>query len=56
MREIVKNKANIGLSGFYMTAERLASIDYSQYHSEDCAAFVTLTSTALPRSEKRLRD
>ncbi|GJQ67070.1 hypothetical protein Trydic_g21960 [Trypoxylus dichotomus] len=40
---------NVGLSGIYLTSERLQKVDTSYPHSYDCAAFISLTSTALPR-------
>lgn len=42
-------KANMGIAGLYVTNERLKVTDASNLHSQDCAAFVSLTSTALPR-------
>lgn len=41
--------SNVGLSGIYLTKERLNKLDVSYPHSHDCAAFISLTSTALPR-------
>lgn len=40
---------NVGLAGLYLTADRLTVGDLSYPHSYDCAAFISLTSTALPR-------
>lgn len=47
--EVKTKKANIGLSGIYVTQERIGKVDFSFSHSQDCAAFISLTSTALPR-------
>lgn len=40
---------DIGMSGIYMTEERLKTTDMSVGHSRDCAAFITLASKALPK-------
>ncbi|CAG4983712.1 unnamed protein product [Colias eurytheme] len=48
-KEIAQGKADIGVAGLYVTGERLRDMDLSIQHSQDCAVFVTLTSTALPR-------
>lgn len=42
-----RKKANIGIAGLYTIESRKDLI--GQYHSQDCAAFVSLASTALPR-------
>lgn len=44
------SRADIGVAGMYVTSERIRSLDMSFSHSQDCAVFITLTSTALPRS------
>lgn len=49
VKEAQKGKSNIGMAGVYVTDDKLAKVDMSYYHSSDCAAFVSLTSTALPR-------
>lgn len=49
IRDVAKGKANIGIAGAYMTSEKINRVDLSHYHSVDCAAFASLTSTALPR-------
>lgn len=41
--------SDIGLAGAFMSNERMSRIEMSQPHSSDCAAFVTLSSKALPR-------
>ncbi|KAJ8923466.1 hypothetical protein NQ315_010044 [Exocentrus adspersus] len=48
-RTIEKRRTNIGLGGIYTTQDRMDRIGISQWHSQDCAVFITLTSTALPR-------
>ncbi|XP_045510994.1 ionotropic receptor 21a [Colias croceus] len=48
-KEIAQGKADIGVAGLYVTSERMRDMDLSFRHSQDCAVFVTLTSTALPR-------
>ncbi|RZC35511.1 uncharacterized protein BDFB_001545, partial [Asbolus verrucosus] len=48
--DVVKtNKANLGIAGLYVTDERMKLTTVSHLHSQDCAAFISLTSTALPR-------
>lgn len=47
--DIRRRKADIGIGGIYTTSERTAGLDMAVAHSMDCAAFITLTSKALPR-------
>lgn len=47
--EIRKRRADIGIGGIYTTSERIEGLDMAVAHSMDCAAFITLTSKALPR-------
>ncbi|KAF5294150.1 hypothetical protein FQA39_LY13521 [Lamprigera yunnana] len=47
--ELKNNKADIGIGGLYIVSDVLNNIDISQGHSQDCAAFISLASTALPR-------
>lgn len=42
-------RADIGIAGMYLTNDRLRDMDVSLPHSQDCAIFITLMSTALPR-------
>lgn len=49
MKMMREGRANIGTSGLYVTQDRTHDFDMSHGHSQDCAAFITLTSTALPR-------
>ncbi|XP_026319536.1 ionotropic receptor 21a [Hyposmocoma kahamanoa] len=48
-RDISTGRADIGVAGMYMTSERGHYMDLSGAHSQDCAVFITLMSTALPR-------
>nr|UVB79157.1 ionotropic receptor 21a [Heortia vitessoides] len=48
-KEIAMGRADIGVAGIYMTSDRLREMDMSFSHSQDCAVFITLMSTALPR-------
>ncbi|XP_038207786.1 ionotropic receptor 21a [Zerene cesonia] len=48
-KEVALGKADVGVAGLYVTSERMRDMDLSFGHSQDCAVFVTLTSTALPR-------
>ncbi|CAD0194618.1 unnamed protein product [Chrysodeixis includens] len=48
-KEITMGRADIGIAGMYMTIDRARELDMSYAHSEDCAVFITLMSTALPR-------
>ncbi|XP_034490678.1 ionotropic receptor 21a [Drosophila innubila] len=47
--QISMGGADIGMSGIYMTEERLKNTEMSVGHSRDCAAFITLASKALPK-------
>uniref|UniRef100_A0A182Q0J3 Ionotropic glutamate receptor L-glutamate and glycine-binding domain-containing protein n=1 Tax=Anopheles farauti TaxID=69004 RepID=A0A182Q0J3_9DIPT len=47
--EIQRRQADIGLAGIYVTIERNLATEMSVAHSTDCAAFLTLMSSALPR-------
>lgn len=46
MRE---GKSNLGIAGLYVTHERVYDLDMSHGHTQDCAVFISLTSTALPK-------
>ncbi|KAH8352037.1 hypothetical protein KR084_001438, partial [Drosophila pseudotakahashii] len=48
-KQIVERTVDIGMSGIYITEERLQDSDMSVGHSRDCAAFITLASKALPK-------
>ncbi|KAH8282512.1 hypothetical protein KR054_008107, partial [Drosophila jambulina] len=48
-QQIVQRSVDIGMSGIYITEERLRDSDMSVGHSRDCAAFITLASKALPK-------
>lgn len=48
-KEITLGRADIGVAGMYLTIERVKGMDLSFTHSQDCAVFITLMSTALPR-------
>lgn len=43
------HQADIGVAGAFMSIERMERIEMSSPHSTDCAAFITLSSKALPR-------
>lgn len=45
----MNGRGDIGIGGIYTTADRTIRTDVSVAHSTDCAAFITLTSKALPR-------
>jgi hypothetical protein len=50
---IAKKTYDIGMAGMYVTAERNAfGSEMSVAYDTDCAAFITLTSKALPRRVK----
>lgn len=51
-KDITTGRADIGVAGMYMTAERGEFMDMTSAHSQDCAVFITLMSTALPRFVK----
>ncbi|XP_044742097.1 ionotropic receptor 21a [Chrysoperla carnea] len=42
-------KGDVGVGGIYTTPERIQHFDLTAGHTEDCASFVSLTSTALPK-------
>nr|AXY83434.1 putative ionotropic receptor 4 [Conopomorpha sinensis] len=48
-KEIAQGRADVGIAGMYLTNDRISEMDMSFSHSQDCAVFVTLLSTALPR-------
>lgn len=47
--EVTKKKANLGIAGLYTTSDRIDIVDVAWSHYQDCAAFISLTSTALPK-------
>ncbi|XP_045465608.1 ionotropic receptor 21a [Harmonia axyridis] len=48
--EFIKaGRANLGISGIFVSNEIAKIVDISNMYHQDCAAFITLTSTALPR-------
>ncbi|XP_062534528.1 ionotropic receptor 21a-like [Armigeres subalbatus] len=47
--EVERRQADIGLAGTFVTIERNVRTEMSVAHSTDCAAFVTLMSSSLPR-------
>uniref|UniRef100_A0AAU6NDM9 IR21a n=1 Tax=Mythimna loreyi TaxID=667449 RepID=A0AAU6NDM9_9NEOP len=48
-KEIMMERADIGIAGIYLTNDKMRDMDVSIAHSTDCAIFITLMSTALPR-------
>lgn len=48
-KEIKTGRADIGVAGMYLTIDRVREMDIAFSHSQDCAVFITLMSTALPR-------
>ncbi|KAG7310769.1 hypothetical protein JYU34_003583 [Plutella xylostella] len=48
-KEIAMGRADVGIAGMYLTNQRIQEMDMTAAHSQDCAVFVTLLSTALPR-------
>lgn len=48
-KEIAMGRADVAVAGMYLTNERIRDMDTSFAHSQDCAVFITLMSTALPR-------
>ncbi|CAH1153240.1 unnamed protein product [Phaedon cochleariae] len=48
-RTVEKGKANVGIGGVYVTPNKLSRVGVTRSHSLDCAAFTSLSSTALPR-------
>lgn len=47
--ELRNRKADIGMSGIYITPERMHNVDISYGHSQDCAAFISIASIALSK-------
>ncbi|XP_030564838.1 ionotropic receptor 21a [Drosophila novamexicana] len=47
--QIAEGSVDIGMSGIYITEDRMRATDMSVGHSRDCAAFITLASKALPK-------
>lgn len=48
---ILKRQFDVGMAGMYVTTERTTGMEMSVAHGTDCAAFISLTSKALPRFE-----
>ncbi|XP_073825938.1 ionotropic receptor 21a [Musca autumnalis] len=46
---VAERLADVGMSGMYISNEKLKNIEFSVGHSKDCAAFITLASKALPK-------
>lgn len=42
-------KADIGISGLYITRRHYDEVYFSLSHVQDCAVFITLSSTAIPK-------
>ncbi|XP_044763252.1 ionotropic receptor 21a [Coccinella septempunctata] len=49
IKSISEGRGNLGLSGIFISNEITEKVDISNMFYQDCAAFMTLTSTALPR-------
>ncbi|XP_025831498.1 ionotropic receptor 21a [Agrilus planipennis] len=49
IKQIIQRKANLGIGGIYVTDETISKVEMSQPYTQDCAAFISLTSTAMPR-------
>lgn len=48
-REISSGKSSMALGGLYRTVDLMTRFDTTFPHTYDCASFISLTSTALPR-------
>lgn len=46
---VKQRRSDIGAAGAFISIERMLHVEMSQQHSDDCAAFITLSSKALPR-------
>ncbi|XP_039287066.1 ionotropic receptor 21a [Nilaparvata lugens] len=49
IKEVRNLRADIAIAGIPATADRMNEFSFSTVHSYDCANFITLTSTALPK-------
>ncbi|XP_030748843.1 ionotropic receptor 21a [Sitophilus oryzae] len=49
MKSLKSGNINLGLAGLFITQDRYNNAGIFHWHSEDCAAFISLASTALPR-------
>ena len=49
LKEVSSERADLGIGGIYATPERISLWHLSTPHSHDCASFVSLASTALPK-------
>ncbi|XP_046745637.1 ionotropic receptor 21a isoform X2 [Diprion similis] len=49
MLDISSGKASMGLGGLYRSVDLMRRFDTMYPHTHDCAAFISLTSTALPK-------
>ncbi|KAK7603162.1 hypothetical protein V9T40_003161 [Parthenolecanium corni] len=53
VENVHKGVADVGVSGIYTSRQFYNYIYFSSSHSQDCAAFITSSSTAIPKSVKR---
>lgn len=49
LQEISSGRASIAAGGLYRTVDLIKSFDTTYPHTYDCASFISLASTALPR-------
>ncbi|XP_072152297.1 ionotropic receptor 21a [Bemisia tabaci] len=49
LNEIQSGRVEMGLAGLYNTVDRIDDVIFSSPHTQDCASFVTLTSTSVDR-------
>ncbi|KAJ9586856.1 hypothetical protein L9F63_019538 [Diploptera punctata] len=49
VKQVKAGLADIGVGGIYITPDRYNLLTFSSPHTQDCATFMTMTSTALPR-------
>uniref|UniRef100_A0A0A9WKA0 Glutamate receptor delta-1 subunit n=1 Tax=Lygus hesperus TaxID=30085 RepID=A0A0A9WKA0_LYGHE len=49
IKDVLTKKANIAVGGVYLTPERISGLTFSMPHTQDCASYISLSSTALPK-------
>ncbi|KAF6213170.1 hypothetical protein GE061_010885 [Apolygus lucorum] len=49
IKEVLAKKANLAVGGVYLTPERINGLLFSIPHTRDCASYISLSSTALPK-------
>nr|APZ81412.1 ionotropic receptor 21a [Adelphocoris lineolatus] len=49
IKDLHTKKTTLAIGGVYLTPERIGGLTFSFPHTQDCASFISLASTALPK-------